>query len=91
MVGGEGHRPRAYTGSMTLEEAVWRDPERMSGALCFRGDRVLVSTLFDYLADGLTVTDFLDDFPGLAKEKVGAVLANVPILLQERFERPLAA
>lgn len=76
---------------MTLEEAVWQDPERMSGALCFRNDRVMVQTLFDYLADGYTVADFLKSFPGLAKEKVDAVLENVPLILQERFEPSVAA
>ena len=28
--------------TMTLEEAVWVDPDRMSGAPCFRGSRLPV-------------------------------------------------
>lgn len=35
----------------------------MSGALCFKGDRVLVSTFFDYLAEGHTIAEFKCDFP----------------------------
>lgn len=44
---------------MTLEEAVWVDPDRMSGVPCFRGSRVSVQQLFDWLADGVP----LDEIP----------------------------
>ena len=37
---------------MTLEEAVWIDSGRMSGAPCFRSTRLPVQQLFDWLADG---------------------------------------
>ena len=30
---------------MTLEQAVWADPGRMSGAPCFRGSRLPVRSL----------------------------------------------
>ena len=76
---------------MSIEDAVSRDPERMSGALCFKGDRVLVSTLFDYLADGQTVSEFERDFPGLPAGAIEAVLRNALATLEERFASPLAA
>ena len=38
---------------MTLEQAVWVDPGRMSGVPCFRGSRLPVQQLFDWLADGV--------------------------------------
>jgi uncharacterized protein (DUF433 family) len=41
---------------------VSRDPEVMSGALCFRGTRVAVKNLFDYLEGSSTLEDFLEDF-----------------------------
>ena len=47
---------------MTLEQAVWVDPGRMSGALCFRGSRLPVQQLFDWLADGTSLDEFVDDF-----------------------------
>ena len=47
---------------MSLEEAVWVDPGRMSGTPCFRGTRVPVQQLFDWLADGVELDQFLDDF-----------------------------
>ena len=47
---------------MTLEEAVWVDPERMSGVPCFRGSRLPVQQLFDWLADGVPLDEFIKDF-----------------------------
>ena len=38
---------------MTLEDAAWVDADRMSGAPCFRGSRLSVQQLFDWLADGV--------------------------------------
>ena len=47
---------------MTVDEAVWVDPGRMSGAPCFRGSRLPVQQLFDWLADGVSLDEFVDDF-----------------------------
>ena len=51
-----------------------RDPEIMSGALCFTGTRVPVKNLFDYLEGGSSLNEFLDDFPSISREKSIAVL-----------------
>ena len=53
---------------------VSRDPEIMSGALCFAGTRVLVKTLFDYLEGSSSLEEFLDDFPTVSRERAKAVL-----------------
>ena len=53
---------------------VSRDPEIMSGALCFTGTRVLVKNLFDYLEGASSLKDFLEDFPSVSREKAVAVL-----------------
>ena len=53
---------------------VSRDPEIMSGAVCFTGTRVPVKTLFDYLEGTSTLEDFLADFPTVSKETAIAVL-----------------
>ena len=47
---------------MTVDEAVWVDPGRMSGAPCFRGSRLPVQQLFDWLADGVSLDEFVTDF-----------------------------
>ena len=53
---------------------VSRDPEIMSGALCFTGTRVPVKNLFDYLERGSTLEEFLEDFPSIPRETAVAVL-----------------
>ena len=53
---------------------VSRDPEIMSGALCFAGTRVPVQALFDYLEGSSSLEDFLEDFPSVQREKAVAVL-----------------
>ena len=39
-------------------------PGYASDALCFAGTKVRVETLFNYLCDGGTVGEFLDEFEG---------------------------
>jgi len=53
-----------------------RDPETMGGIPVFRGTRVPVKTLFDYLKAGDTIAEFLDDFPTVSQEQVVSVLAE---------------
>ncbi len=51
-----------------------RDPDIMSGALCFKGTRVPVQTLFDYLEGSSSLEDFLENFPSVSREAAVAVL-----------------
>lgn len=53
---------------------VSRDPEIMSGAPCFKGTRVPVQNLFDYLVGTSSLSDFLEDFPSVSRETAVAVL-----------------
>ncbi|THJ25125.1 MAG: DUF433 domain-containing protein [Nitrospira sp. CG24E] len=53
---------------------VSRNPEIMSGTLCFTGTRVPVQSLFDYLEGSSSMEDFLEDFPSIQREKAVAVL-----------------
>jgi len=53
---------------------VSRDPEIMSGALCFTGTRVPVKNLFDYLEGASSLEDFLEDFTSITREQAVAVL-----------------
>ena len=53
---------------------VKRDPEIMSGALCFTGTRVPVKNLFDYLEKTSSLEEFLEDFPTVSRERAVAVL-----------------
>ena len=51
-------------------------PDYLGGAPRFNGTRVHVKTLFDYLAKGHPLVDFLNDFPGISREHAVAVLAE---------------
>ena len=53
---------------------VTRDPEIMSGALCFAGTRVTVKNLFDYLEGSCSLEEFLEDFPSVSRERAVAAL-----------------
>ena len=57
--------------------AVERDPERMSGALVFRGTRMPVATVFENLRAGATVGEILEWYPGMTGAQVEAVLDHL--------------
>jgi uncharacterized protein (DUF433 family) len=48
-------------------QAIVRDPEIMHGTPVFRGTRVPVQTLFDYLEGGERLEDFLEGFPTVSR------------------------
>ena len=54
------------------------DPDIMGGAPVFKGTRVPISTLFDYLSDiepkENPVADFLDNFPSVTAQQVSDLL-----------------
>lgn len=51
------------------------NPEIMSGTPVFEGTRVPIQTLFDYLMDGCTVREFLDNFPTVSSQSALKLLA----------------
>ncbi len=51
------------------------DPEILSGLPVFVGTRVPAQTLFDYLADGCDLEEFLDNFPTVKREQALQLLA----------------
>ena len=50
------------------------DPETVGGAPVFRGTRVPVAALLDDLAGGITLDEFLDNFPTVRREQAIQVL-----------------
>ncbi len=51
-----------------------KDPEILGGTPVLKGTRVPVRTVFDYMADGCTLDEFLDDFPTVARADAVKVL-----------------
>jgi uncharacterized protein (DUF433 family) len=54
------------------------------GAPVFRGTRVPIQTLFDYLEGGETLEDFLVGFPTVSRESAVAALEEAKDLLLSR-------
>ena len=67
-----------------MAEAVVRDPEIMHGTPVFRGTRVPVQALFDYLEGGEKLEDFLEGFPTVSRELAIQALEEAKVLLLAR-------
>ena len=63
------------------------DPEILGGTPVFRGTRVPIESLFDHLEDGVSLDEFLDDFPTVKREQAIEVLAIAEeVLTSSKFE-----
>jgi uncharacterized protein (DUF433 family) len=61
--------------TMNASEILSRDPDVMSGALVFKGTRVPADALFENLAAGMALAEFLKNFPTVSREQAeGALL-----------------
>lgn len=70
---------------MPSDSVVVRNPEVMSGTLCFRGTRVPFQTLLDYLEAGDPLDEFLEDFPSVTRQAAIAALEEAKDLLVKQF------
>lgn len=57
-----------------MQKVVTRDSDVMHGTPVFRGTRVPVSTLFEYLEHGDSLDEFLEGFPTVGRELAVRVL-----------------
>jgi uncharacterized protein (DUF433 family) len=53
---------------------VHSDPEILGGTPVFVGTRVPLRNLIDYIEEGYTLDEFLDDFPSVSREQVVTAL-----------------
>lgn len=67
---------------------IWSNANRVSGTPCFYGTRVPVKNLFDSLAAGETLDEFLDGFDGVSREQALAVLELAGRDLQTDLQIP---
>jgi uncharacterized protein (DUF433 family) len=63
---------------------ITKNPNILGGAPVFRGTRVPIQTLFDYLEGGETLQDFLEGFPTVSRESALAALEEAKQLLLAR-------
>jgi uncharacterized protein (DUF433 family) len=61
-----------------------RNPEVRGGTPVFRGTRVPIQTLFEYLEGGETLEDFLEGFPTVTRDAALAALEEAKQLLLAR-------
>jgi uncharacterized protein (DUF433 family) len=59
---------------MAAESLITSDPKILNGTPVFKGTRVPIRTLFDYLADGLSLEYFLESFPSVTRRQAADVL-----------------
>jgi uncharacterized protein (DUF433 family) len=67
-----------------MAQAIVGDPEIMHGTPVFRGTRVPVQTLFDYLEGGEALEDFLEGFPTVSRDLALQALEEAKHLLLAR-------
>ena len=61
---------------MEAQLPVTVDPEVLSGTPVFRGTRVPVQTLVDYILDGETLETFLHSFPTVRRDDAVSLLRH---------------
>lgn len=59
---------------MELKELITIDPDILSGLPVFHGTRVPIESLFDHLEAGVSLEEFLDDFPTVTRDHAIAIL-----------------
>lgn len=57
-----------------LKDIVNIDPEVLSGTPVFKGTRVPIKALFDYMESGKTLDAFFSDFPAVKHSQVVSLL-----------------
>jgi len=67
-----------------VARAITKDSEIMHGTPVFRGTRVPVKTLFDYLEAGDSIEDFLEGFPTVSRALALEALEEAKHLLLAR-------
>ena len=60
------------------------DPEILGGVPVFRGTRVPVKTLFDYIRWGYSLEEFLEYFPSVTRDTVLQMLSAVEQMTLEQ-------
>jgi uncharacterized protein (DUF433 family) len=59
---------------MSVTDLITTDPEILGGVPVFKGTRVPVKTLFEYLENGYSLDEFLECFPSVTRDLAREVL-----------------
>lgn len=63
-----------YTPRMNDTELITVDPDILGGAPVFKGTRVPIKTLFQYLENDYSLEEFLECFPSVTREAARRIL-----------------
>jgi uncharacterized protein (DUF433 family) len=63
-----------YIADVSPADIISVDPEVLGGTPVFRGTRVPIKTLFDYLENAYSLDEFLECFPSVTRDMARAVL-----------------
>jgi len=73
---------------MKITDLITIDKDIQSGTPVFKGTRVPVQSLFWHIEEGVTIDEFLEDFPSVSREQVIELLeltnkmVNSPQIIQ---------
>jgi len=68
-----------------LLERISIDPNVCFGKPCIRGTRIWVSLILDFLANGMTTEEVLEEYPQLTIEDLRAAIAYGAEMTRERY------
>ena len=72
---------------MKLTDVLSSDPEIVSGAVVFKGTRVPVSAFFENIEGGMSIDEFIDNFPTVEWSQVEALLQFARHDVEAQFGR----
>ena len=72
-------------GNKELVSRISVDPNICFGKPCIRGHRIWVSLILDLLANGMTIDQVLEEYPGLEKDDVLVCIAYGAEMSRERY------
>lgn len=61
------------------------DPNVCFGKPCIRGTRIWVSLILDFLANGMSIEEILEEYPHLTVEDIRAAIAYGAEMSRERY------
>ncbi len=61
------------------------NPNVCFGKPCIRGTRIWVSLILDFLANGATIEELLEEYPQLTREDIYAAIAYGAEMSRERY------
>ena len=66
---------------MQIRNLITVDPDILGGTPVFKGTRVPVKTLFEYLEQNYSLDEFLDSFPSVTREMARSILEQSELAL----------